>query len=77
VIVLQIHLDRVSAIPSERDAPIPADTDRPSTRTTQRVKIVSGKIHVLWTGGGTNARSMRPILLIFGTLNPLASPTSK
>jgi hypothetical protein len=76
MVILQIDGDGIGAIPSEGDPPISGHPDRPARLILQRVQVEarqadSGRV------AASSARSMRPTLATFGTLNQLGSPASK
>ena len=78
MIVLQIDGDRIGAIPSEGYPPVPGDPDRPALDALQRLPVWKpGRFNCSGRVAASSARSMRPTLATFGTLNPFGSPASK
>lgn len=78
MVILQIDGDRIGAIPAKGDPPVPGYPDRPPRFALQRMPVAARQVQLL--GGrvaASSARSMRPTLATFGTLNPLRSPASK
>jgi hypothetical protein len=77
MVILQIDSDSIGAIPAKGDPPIPRHPDRPAGFALQRVPVEPRQVELLRRVATSSARSMRPTLATFGTLNPLGSPASK
>jgi hypothetical protein len=51
VVILQVDVDGVGAIPSERHPPIAGDPDRPPTCAAQGVEVVAWQVRLLRLSG--------------------------
>jgi hypothetical protein len=80
MVILQIDRDGISAVPSERDPPIPSDSDGPAWFALQRVPVEARQVDLFGSRRRSRATCGSPwrlTLATFGTLCPLGSLASK